>query len=333
MQAIVRDHYGSPDVLALRDVDQPVVTDDQVLVRVRAVSVNPRDWHLMRGMPYFVRAVGYGLRAPVHRGLGSDIAGQVEAVGKNVTRFRPGDEVYGDIATGGLAECVAVAPDLLSPKPANLTFEQAAAVPLAALTALQGLRDCGRLQPGQKVLIVGAAGGVGTFAVQIARALGAEVTGVCSTRNVELVRSLGAEGVIDYTVQDFTRAGQQYDLILQLAGTSSAADCRRALTAHGTVVLSSGDSPNRWIGPIGRILAGVALSRFVSQRIVVLDTKSRAQDLQCLTELIEAGKVTPVIDRTYPLKDAAEAIRYLETGHVRGKVVVSVSISGSVDRT
>jgi NADPH:quinone reductase-like Zn-dependent oxidoreductase len=333
MKAIVRRQYGSPDVLALQDVDQPRVNDDEVLVRVHAASANPRDWHLMRGSPYFVRAVGYGLRAPRHRGLGSDIAGVVEAVGKNVTRFRPGDAVFGDVSTAGFAEYVSAAAEVLSPKPANLTFEQAAAVPLAGLTALQGLRDCGRLQPAQKVLIVGAAGGVGTFAVQIARALGAEVTGVCSTRNVELVRSLGADHVIDYTAQDFTRTGQQYDLILQLAGTLSAMDCRRALTAGGTLVLCSGDSKNRWLGPIGRILTAVAASRFVSQRIVVLDTKARAQDLQCLTELIEAGTVTPVIDRTYPLQDAAAAIRYLETGHVRGKVVLSVSISGSVDRT
>jgi NADPH:quinone reductase-like Zn-dependent oxidoreductase len=333
MQAIVRTRYGSPDVLTLQHLDRPVLGDDQVLVQVRAASANPRDWHLMRGMPYFVRAVGYGLRAPKHHGLGSDVAGVVEAVGKNVTRFRAGDQVYGDIATGGFAEYVSAAADLLGQKPSNLSFEQAAAVPLAAMTALQGLRDCGRLQPAQKVLIIGAAGGVGTFAVQIARSLGAEVTGVCSTRNVELVRSLGAEHVIDYTQQDFTRLGQRYDLIFQLAGTHSAMDCRRALTANGTLVLSSGDSPNRWIGPIGRILAAVAASPFVSQRIVVLDTKNRAQDLQCLTELIEAGKVTPVIDRTYPLQDAAEAVRYLETGHARGKVVLSVSISDQVDRT
>ena len=230
MKAITCQRYGGPEVLEFEEVDDPVVGDDEVLVGVRAVSANPRDWHLMRGLPYFVR-LQFGLRRPRHAVLGGDVAGRVEAVGKAVTRFRPGDEVLADIETGGFAEYTAVRQDLLVPKPASLGFEQAAAVPLAALTALQGLRDHGRVQPGQQVLVIGAAGGVGTFAVQLAKLLGAEVTGVCSTGKLDLVRSLGADHVIDYTREDFTRSGRRYDLVLQLAGTSSPADCRRALTA------------------------------------------------------------------------------------------------------
>ena len=323
MKAITCQRYGGPEVLEFEEVDDPVVGDDEVLVGVRAVSANPRDWHLMRGLPYFVR-LQFGLRRPRHAVLGGDVAGRVEAVGKAVTRFRPGDEVLADIETGGFAEYAAVRQDLLVPKPASLGFEQAAAVPLAALTALQGLRDHGRVQPGQQVLVIGAAGGVGTFAVQLAKLLGAEVTGVCSTGKLDLVRSLGADHVIDYTREDFTRSGRRYDLVLQLAGTSSPADCRRALTAKGTLLLSSGESAGRWIGPVDRMLKAAALSPFVGQRLRSFLARRSREDLQTVTELIEAGKVSPVIDRTYPLRETPEAIRYLEQGHAGGKVVVTV---------
>jgi NADPH:quinone reductase-like Zn-dependent oxidoreductase len=323
MKAIVYHEYGSPDVLELREIDKPVVEDDEVLVRVRAASANPADWHFMRGQPYIMRPQS-GLRKPRNSVLGRDISGQVEAVGKDVTRFRPGDEVFGDVETAGFAEYRCVTEGFLGPKPANLTFEQAAAVPLAALTALQGLRDAGQVQPEQKVLIIGASGGVGTFAVQIAKWLGADVTGVCSTRNVEMVRSLGADHVIDYTQEDFTQSGQKYDLIFQLAGTRSPSDCRRALTPKGTLVLSSGESDGRWIGPVDRIIKAVALSPFVSQKLGSFLAKPNEEDLQFLKELIEAGKVKPVIDRRYPLSEAPEAIRYLEEGHARGKVVITV---------
>jgi NADPH:quinone reductase-like Zn-dependent oxidoreductase len=277
----------------------------------------------VRGLPYIFRAQS-GLRKPKNGVLGRDVAGQVEAVGKDVTRFRPGDEVIANVENGGFAEYTCVSQDLLGLKPANLTFEQAAAVPLAALTALQGLRDAGRVQPEQKVLIIGASGGVGTFAVQIAKAFGADVTGVCSTRNVELVRSLGADDVIDYTQEDFARSGRKYDLILQLAGTRSPSDCRRALTSKGTLLLSSGESAGRWIGPVDRIVKAVVLSPFVSQKLGTFVMKPNKEDLQFLKELIEAGKVKPVIDRTYPLSEAPAAIRYLEEGHARGKVVITV---------
>jgi NADPH:quinone reductase-like Zn-dependent oxidoreductase len=323
LKAITYHRYGSPDVLALGEVDDPVVKDDEVLVGVRAASVNPRDWHFMRGLPYFIR-LQFGLRGPKDSGLGSDVAGRVEAVGRNVTRFRPGDEVFADVLRGGFAEYVCVPEDLLGLKPANLTFEQAAAVPLAALTALQGLRDHGRVRPGQKVLIIGASGGVGTFAVQLAKWLGADVTGVCSTRKVDVVRSIGADHVIDYTQEDFTRSGQQYDLIFQLAGTRSPSECRRALTSKGTLLLSSGESDGRWIGPVDRIVKAVVLAPFVSQRLGAFEAKRSREDLQVLRELIEAGKVAPVIDRTYSLSETPEAIRYLEQGHARGKIVITV---------
>ncbi len=323
MKAIVYHEYGSPDVLALHEVAEPAVTAGSVLVHIRAASANPYDWHFMRGIPYFMRASS-GLRKPKHSRLGSDMAGEVVAVGTGVTRFRPGDAVYGFVAHGGFAESIAIAEGALGPKPANLTFEQAAAVPLAGLTALQGLRDAGQVRPGQRVLIVGASGGVGTFAVQLARAFGAEVTGVCSTRNLDLVRSLGADHVIDYTREDFTQGKATYDLIFHLAGTHSPAACRRALTPTGTLVQSSGDSQGRWLGPMDRIITAALLSPFVSQRLSRLDTKPSQEDLAFLTDLIEAGKLTPVIDRTYPLCETAAAIRYLETGRARGKVVIAV---------
>jgi NADPH:quinone reductase-like Zn-dependent oxidoreductase len=321
MKAIIYQGYGSPDVLELREIDEPVVNDDEVLLRVRAASVNPRDWHVMRGVPYIARPQMRKLRSGV---LGSDVAGQVEAVGKEVTRFRPGDEVFTDVVTGGFAELTSVSEEFLALKPANLTFDEAAAVPLAGVTALQGLRDHGRVERGQRVLIVGASGGVGTFAVQIAKWLGAQVTGVCSTRNLGMVRSLGADHVIDYTREDFTRNGQKYDVILQLAGTRSPSECRRALTPTGTLLLSSGDSNGRWIGPMTRILKAIVLSPFVSQRLASFEAKQSGEDLQVLKGLIETGKVTPVIDRMYSLGDVPEAIRYLEEGHARGKIVITV---------
>jgi NADPH:quinone reductase-like Zn-dependent oxidoreductase len=323
MQAITYHRYGPPDVLALEEVEDPVVEDGQVLVRVHAASANPRDWHLMRGLPYIVRPQ-FGLRRPRRTLLGGDVAGRVEAVGRDVTRLRPGDEVYADIETGGFAEYVCVAEDVAERKPANLSFEQAAAVPLAAVTALQGLRDHGRVTAGQRVLIIGASGGVGTFAVQLAKWLGAEVTGVCSTRNLDLVRSLGADEVVDYTREDFAANGRRYDVVFELAGTRSPADLRRALTPRGTLTLSSGDSEGRWIGPIGRMVKAILLSPFVPQRLGPFLAKPRREDLALVGELIEAGTVKPVIDRTYPLREVPEAIRYLETGRARGKVVITV---------
>jgi NADPH:quinone reductase-like Zn-dependent oxidoreductase len=322
LKAITCHRYGPPDVLQLEEVDQPVAKDDEVLVRVRAASVNPRDWHFLRGLPYVVRP--FGLRLPKSGVLGSDVAGQVEAVGRNVTRFRPGDAVYAHVLSGAFAEYAAVPEDVLGRQPANLSFEQAAAVPLAGLTALQGLRDQGRVRSGQRVLIIGASGGVGTFTVQLGKWFGAEVTGVCSTRNVNLVRSLGADQVIDYTREDVTRGGRTYDLIFQLAGTRSPSEFRRALTAKGTLVQSSGESDGRWIGPLGRVVKAAVLSPFVSQRLGTFEAKASRQDLEVLKELIEAGTVTPVIDRTYPLIEVPEAIRYLEEGHARGKVIITV---------
>ena len=322
MKAITIHRYGSPDVLELEELERPLPKDDEVLVRVRASSANPRDWHLVRGLPYIARPM-IGLRRPKWRLPGSDLAGQVEAVGANVTRFRPGDEVFANVESGGFSEYACVSEGLLALKPANLTFEQAAAVPLAALTALQGLRH-GGIRAGQRVLIIGASGGVGTFAVQLATWFGAHVTGVCSTRNVELVRSLGAERVIDYTQEDFVESGERYDLVFELGGTRSPGDIRHALTPKGTLLLSSGDSSGRWIGPVTRILKAAALNPFVSQRLGAFEAKASAEDLQLLTELIEAGTVVPVIERTYPLNETPDAIRHVETGHTRGKVVIAV---------
>jgi NADPH:quinone reductase-like Zn-dependent oxidoreductase len=337
MKAIVQDRFGPPDVLEPRDIERPAVGDDDVLVRVRAAAVNPLDWHLMRGSPYIARLQA-GLRKPKDSVLGADVAGQVEAVGKHVTKLQPGDEVFGSLfgrGFGAFAEYVSVSDDLLELKPANLSFDQAAAVPVAALTALQGLRDHGRIEPGHKVLIIGASGGVGTFAVQIAKSFGAEVTGVCSTRNVDMVRSIGADHVVDYTREDFTRGGQRYDLVFQAAGTRSASDVRRVLTSKGTLVLISGESGGRWIGALGRIVKALVLSPFVSQKMASYTVKPNYSsgpntgDLAALKELIEAGKVTPVIDRTYSLSETPEAIRYLEEGHARGKVVIPVSGEGA----
>ncbi len=326
MKAIAYEGYGSADVLEVKEVRKPDIESDGVLLRVRAASANPYDWHVMRGVPYIARLMATGLRKPKSSVLGTDVAGEVEVVGNAVTRFRPGDEVFGFVGSGGFAEYVSAPEKLLAVKPANLSFQQAATVPLAAVTALQGLRDAGAIRSGQKVLIVGASGGVGTFAVQIAKWYGAEVTGVCSTRNLAMVRSIGADRVIDYTREDFTRTGQRYDLIFQLAGTASPSACRRALTAAGRLVLSSGDSPGRIIGPVGRIIKALLLSPFIGgQTMRPLIAKPSSADLQFLRELIEAGRITPVIDRTYALSEAPDAIRYLETGRARGKVVISVA--------
>jgi NADPH:quinone reductase-like Zn-dependent oxidoreductase len=323
MKAIVYERYGPPDVLELREVEQPAAKDDQVLVRVHASSVNPADWHLMTGTPYIAR-LGGGLRTPKDQIPGIDLAGRVEAVGGNVTRFRPGDEVFGTGAKA-FAEYACAPADQIAPRPANLTAEQAAAVPVAGITALQGLRDKGRLQPGQRVLIIGASGGVGTFAVQLAKAFGAEVTGVCSTRNVERVRSLGADRVVDYTQEDFARSGQRYDLVFQVAGTASPSDCRRVLTPRGTLVLCSGEGGGRLLGPLGRIAGALVRSRFWSQRAVMWIANTTSKDLLDLKELIEAGKVTPVIDRRYTLAEAPEALQYQGAGHTQGKTVITMS--------
>jgi NADPH:quinone reductase-like Zn-dependent oxidoreductase len=324
MQAVVQDTYGAADVLELREIDKPVVGDDELLVRVHAAGVDPGVWHLMTGRPYLVRVMGYGLRTPKVRVRGRDVAGRVEAVGTNVTRFHPGEEVFG-IGDGSFAEYVRARADKLAPKPANLSFEQAAAVPISGLTALQGLRDTGGVQPGQQVLIIGAAGGVGSFAVQLAKAFGAKVTGVCSTTKLDLVRSIGAEEVIDYTREDFADGSRHWDLIVDTAGRRSLSQLRRALAPEGTLVIVGGEGGGRWLGGFDRqILRAPAVSAFSRQRLRPLVSKERSQDLLVLKELIEAGKVTPVIDRTYPLAEAPEAIRYLEKGHAQGKIVIRV---------
>lgn len=322
MKAIVHDTYGAPDgALALRDIDKPVVTDDEVLVRVRAAAVGVGDWLVVSGLPYVAR-LGYGLLKPKNRVAGFEVAGCVEAVGRNVTQFQPGDEVFG-WCHGAFAEYVAVSADALVPKPANLTLEQAAAVPISAFAALQALRDTGQIQPGQTVLIIGASGGVGTFAVQLAKAFGADVTAVCSTRNVEMVRSIGADHVIDYTREDLTQRGQCYDLILDIAGNRSLAELRRALTPTGTLVLVGG-SGGPWLMGIGRTVRALVLSPFVGQRLRPFFSKPRHEDLVVLKDLIEAGTVTPVIDRTYPLSATPAAIGYLGERHTQGKTVITV---------
>ncbi|MGH9262336.1 MAG: NAD(P)-dependent alcohol dehydrogenase [Acidimicrobiales bacterium] len=323
MNAVIQDTYGSPEVLELREIDKPVVKDDEVLVQVRAAGVDPGVWHLMTGLPYLVRVMGYGLRKPKVGVRGQDVAGRVEAVGANVTRFRPGDEVFG-VCDGSFAEYVCARPDKLAPKPANLTFEQAAAVPISALTALPALRDRGKVQPGQTVLNIGAAGGVGSFAVQLAKAFGAKVTGVCSTTKVDLVRSIGADHVIDYTREDFADTGQDYDVILDIGGNRSLSHLRRALTREGTLVLVGGEGGGRWIGGMDRQVRALAISPFVPQRLRMFIAREHYEELLFLTELIEAGKITPVIDRTYPLSEVPEAIRYLHAGQARGKVVITV---------
>ncbi len=325
MKAIIQDRYGAPEVLRCSDVDTPVPAGREVLVRVHAASVNARDWHTMRGDPYLARAA-LGIRRPRARIRGTDFAGRVEATGSEVTRLRPGDEVFGE-AEGAFAEYVSVPGDLVEPKPANLTFEQAAALPLAANTALMGLRDVARVRPGHRVLINGASGGVGTFAVQLAKSYGAQVTAVCSARNAELVRSLGADHVIDYAHEDFTRTGERYDVVFDLVGNRSLTACRRALTPAGTLVLSGGGvfEGGSVLGPIGLIVRGRLASGFVGQRVRTLTATPSRANLATLRELAEAGTLTPVIDRTHPLSETAEAIRYLEREHARAKVVLSVA--------
>ena len=323
MKAIVRYKYGSPDVLELREIDKPEIGDDEVLVHVHAAGVDRGVWHLMTGLAYAIRLAGYGLRAPKNPVLGRDLAGVVETVGKNVTRFRPGDEVFG-IGEGSFAEYALAREDKLASKPANLTFEQAAVVAISGLTALQGLRDHGRVEPGQEVLIIGASGGVGTFAVQLAKAFGARVTGVCSTTKMEMVRSIGADHVIDYTREDFAEGEQRYDLILDIGGNSSLARLRRTLTPEGTLVIVGGEGGGRWLGGTDRQLRAMMLSPLVGQKLGTFINKENHEDLIVLKELIEAGKVTPAINRTYPLAEVPEAIRYLVEGHARGKVAISV---------
>ena len=323
MKAIVLRSYGPPDVLQYEDIEKPTAADDEVLLKVRAASVNPLDWRLIRGEPYVIRAAT-GLRKPKSARVGADVAGEVEAVGRNVRQFRPGDSVFGAIGAspGAFAEYVCAKEDALVLKPANLTFEQAAAVPVAALTALQGLRK-GRLRAGQRVLINGAAGGVGTFSVQIAKSLGAHVTGVCSTRNVEMVRSIGADDVVDYAREDFTASAMRYDLIFDCIGNRSLSAYRRVMSKRGTYVVVGGPG-GRWVGPLGSMFKPLLLSPFVSQRMVACMSRQSNEELLILKELIESKKMRPVIDRTYALSEVAQALRYLEEGHARGKVVITI---------
>jgi NADPH:quinone reductase-like Zn-dependent oxidoreductase len=322
MKAMVQDTFGSADVLELKDIDKPEIGDNEVLVRVRAAGVNPADWAIMSGLPYIARPA-YGLRKPKNAVRGTDVAGQVEAVGTSVTRFRPGDEVFG-WCVGSFAEYAAASEDALALKPANLTFEQAAAVPMAGLVALQALRDQGNVQAGQRVLINGASGGIGTFAVQIAKSLGADVTGVCSTPNVDLVRSIGADRVVDYTQEDFTRSGQQYDFILDNVGNHSLSDLRRALTPKGTLVPNGGNFDNQWVASGGRVISALVLSRFVSQRLRPFLVSPKQADLVVLKESIEAGKISPVVDGAFALRETDQAIDRVGGGHARGKVAITV---------
>lgn len=323
MKAIVQDTYGSTDALELRDIDTPVIADDEVLVRVHAAGVDRGVWHLMTGLAYPIRLAGYGLRAPKTPVPGMDLAGVVEAVGDTVTRFRPGDEVFG-IGKGAYAEYARAPEDKLAPKPANLTFDQAAVVAISGLTALQALRDQGRIAAGQNVLIIGASGGVGTYAVQIAKAYSAHVTGVCSTTKTDLVRSIGADRVIDYTQDDFADGEHRYDLVIDIGGNSSLSRLRRALTPTGTLVIVGGEGGGRWLGGLDRLLRARLVSPFVSQKLTTKMPSENVEDMLALTELIEAGKVTPVIDRTFALSEVPKAIRYMEEGHARGKVVITL---------
>lgn len=328
MKAIVQDRYGSPDVLRLAEAPMPATGENDVLVRVHAASVNARDWHVMRGEPRVARLMDpttFGRGAPKVKIRGTDFAGRVEAVGSKVQRFRPGDEVFGEV-NGAFAEYVRASDGVIEHKPANLTFEQAAALPLAANTALMGLRDAARVRPGHRVLVNGASGGVGTFAVQLGKSLGAEVTGVCSGRNVELVQSLGADHVIDYTKTDFATSGRSYQVIFDLVGNRSLTELRRALTPEGTIVLSGGgvSGEGRLIGPVGLMIKGQLLSRFARHRIQLLTAVPSQENLAELRRLAESGRLRPVIDRTYPLGEVPEAIRYVEVEHARAKVIITV---------
>jgi NADPH:quinone reductase-like Zn-dependent oxidoreductase len=326
MKAIVQDRYGDVDVLELRDIDQPVPTDNEVLVKVQAAGLHRGDWHVMTGLPYLIRVVvpTLGLRRPKVPVLGMDVAGRVETVGQKVTRFQPGDEVFG-WCDGSFAEYASAPEEQLAAKPANLTFEQAAVVPVSGFAALQGLRDVGAVQPGQQVLVIGAAGGVGSFGVQLAKVFGAQVTGVASTSQADLVRSIGADQVIDYTREDVTDGTRHWDVILDCAGRRTLSQLRRALTPTGTLVIVGGEGGGRWLGGFDRNLRAVALSRLVSQRLRMLASKENQEDLQTLRELIEAGKLTPVIGRTYPLGEVPEAIRQMVQGRGGGgKIAITV---------
>ncbi|HEX9096057.1 MAG TPA: NAD(P)-dependent alcohol dehydrogenase [Candidatus Dormibacteraeota bacterium] len=325
MKAIVQNGYGSSDLLELREIDKPTIGSSEVLVRVRAAGVNPADWAILGGLPYIARPI-YGMGKPKNPVRGTDLAGEVAAVGVSVTRFRPGDEVFGwsRHLGGAFAEYASVSEDALVPKPANLTFEQAAAVPMAGTVALLAVRDHGKVRAGQRVLVNGASGGIGTFAVQIAKSLGAEVTGVCSTRNVDLVRAIGADHVIDYTKVDFPQTGQRYDFILDNVANRSLSDLRRALTPRGTLVPNGGGFDHRWVASGGRLIKAKLSFAFVSQSVRTFIASSTQQNLVALSELVEAGKVTPVIDRTYPLSETRQAIGYVGQGHARGKVVISL---------
>ncbi|HEY2397145.1 MAG TPA: NAD(P)-dependent alcohol dehydrogenase [Rudaea sp.] len=323
MKGIAYRCYGSPDVLKLEDIEKPVAGDDQVLVKVHAAAVNPLDFHYMHGTPYLMR-LDSGIGTPKNARLGVDFAGTIEAVGKNVKKFKPGDEVFGG-RNGAFGEYVTVREDRsLVLKPANMTFEQAAAVPIAAITALQALRDNGHIQAGQKVLINGASGGVGTFAVQLAKSFGAEVTGVCSTKNLDMVRKIGADHVIDYTKEDFTQGDQHYDLIVDMVGTHSLLDYKRVLTPQGNLVMVGGQVDNWLLGILGSVVYAKMLSPFISQKFGMMLAELNPDDLTTLRDLMQAGKITPVIDRTYKLSEVPDALRYLERGHARGKVVISV---------
>jgi NADPH:quinone reductase-like Zn-dependent oxidoreductase len=324
MKAIVQDEYGSADVLRFEDVEKPAVGENEVLVRVRAAGSGPDVWHLMTGKPYMARPA-IGFRRPKVRVRGWDVAGVVEAVGSAVTGFKPGDEVMGFASSGSFAEFAVVPVNKLAMKPTALSFEEAGAVPIAGTTAFRAVTEAAEVKPGQKVLIVGAAGGVGSFAVQFAKAFGAEVTGVASTSKLDLVRSIGADDVIDYTRQDFTAGARRWDVIIDMAGRRPLSQLRRALTPNGTLVIVGGDGGGNWTGGFFRgVLRAPLVSKFVGQKLLGLATKERSEDLQAVNELIEAGKVRPVIDRMYPLIEAADAVRYLEEGHPRGKIVITV---------
>ena len=323
MKAIVQDRYGSADVLELREIEQPEIGDHEVLVRVHAGGVDRGVWHLMTGVPYLMRVIGFGFRAPKDPIRGTDFAGRVEAVGRNVASVQVGDEVFGE-SNGSYAEYARVHEDKLARKPANLSFEQAAAIPTSAVTALQGLRDHAKVKPGQRVLVIGASGGVGTFAVQLAKVFGAEVTGVCSSNKLDVVRSAGADHVVDYTQDDFTESSTRYDVILDIAGNRPLRHLRRVLAPTATLVIVGGEDAGLWLGGLERQLGAMLLSPLVRQSFRVFVATMHKSELQHLAELVEAGKLSPIIDRTFPLSEAANAIRYMEDGHARGKVVVAV---------
>jgi NADPH:quinone reductase-like Zn-dependent oxidoreductase len=323
VKAIVQDTYGSADVLKFADIDRPVIGDSDVLIRVQAAGLHIGDWHVMTGLPYMLRVVGFGLRAPKVRGRGIDVAGTVEAIGKGVSEFRVGDEVFGT-CEGAFAEYARAPEKNLALKPAGLSVQQAAAVPTSSFAALQALRDRGEIRPGHKVLIVGATGGVGIFAVQIAKSFGAHVTGVCSTSKMDLVRSLGADAVVDYATGDFTKTAQRYDIVLDTGGNRALGDLRRLLSPGGTLVLVGGEGGNRVLGGAGKWIQALAIAPFVGQKLRPLSTVPNKQDLLVVKQLVDAGKLMPIIDRTFALKDVPDAFRYLKNGSGRGKIVIAV---------